>query len=82
MRPPTQFPQEVVATEADDQPDPRMIGMMICTRLAGRAVIRVVGRCNEAKENERLGEWNSVESVVKMRSWINDRALFFGSFSE
>lgn len=56
MRPPAQFPQEI-ATEADDQPDPRMVGMMICTRLAGRAVIRVVGRCNEAKENEQLGEW-------------------------
>lgn len=60
MRPPVQFPQEI-ATEADDQPDPRMVGMMICTRLAGRAVIRVVGRCNEAKENEQLGEWKFSE---------------------
>lgn len=64
MRPPAQFPQEI-ATEADDQPDPRMVGMMICTRLAGRAVIRVVGRCNEAKENEQLGEWYLSEKCFR-----------------
>ncbi|CAH1967279.1 unnamed protein product [Acanthoscelides obtectus] len=56
MRPPTQYPQEVVAQEAEveEEPDPRMGAMMICTRLAGRAVIRVIGRCDEAKENENL----------------------------
>jgi len=27
---------------------------MMCTRLAGRAIIRVVGRCNDAQENENL----------------------------
>ncbi|KAJ8974153.1 hypothetical protein NQ317_003203 [Molorchus minor] len=54
MRPPSQYNQEI-ATEADDnEPDPRLGAMMICTRLAGRAVIRVVGRCNEAKETENL----------------------------
>nr|CAI5833081.1 unnamed protein product [Callosobruchus analis] len=56
MRPPTQYPQEVVAQEAEEEPDPRLGAMMICTRLAGRAVIRVIGRCDEAKENENLGE--------------------------
>ncbi|KAJ8969546.1 hypothetical protein NQ314_001698 [Rhamnusium bicolor] len=53
MRPPTQYNQEI-GTEADNEPDPRLGAMMICTRLAGRAVIRVVGRCNEAQENENL----------------------------
>lgn len=54
MRPPIQFDGEV-ATEAEaEQPDPRMVAMMISTRLAGRAVIRVVGRCNDAQENQEL----------------------------
>ncbi|CAH1175696.1 unnamed protein product [Phaedon cochleariae] len=53
MRPPSQYPQEI-GEEAETEPDPRFGAMMICTRLAGRAVIRVVGRCNEAKENESL----------------------------
>lgn len=54
MRPPSQF-EENIANQADNEPDPRMGAMMICTRLAGRAIIRVVGRCNEAQENNRLG---------------------------
>ncbi|XP_028137461.1 leucine-rich repeat protein soc-2 isoform X1 [Diabrotica virgifera virgifera] len=55
MRPPTQYPQDIAQeAEAESEPDPRMGAMMICTRLAGRAVIRVIGRCNDAKENENL----------------------------
>lgn len=53
MRPPSQYHEEI-ASEADTEPDPRLAPMMICTRLAGRAVIRVVGRCNEARENNSL----------------------------
>lgn len=66
MRPPTQYPQEI-ATEAAEEPDPRLGAMMICTRLAGRAVIRVVGRCNEAKENEHLGksQFCGIPSIIK-----------------
>lgn len=56
MRPPTQYPQEVATEAAVEEPDPQFGAMMICTMLAGRAVTRVVGRCNEAKENERLGK--------------------------
>ncbi|EEZ97271.2 hypothetical protein TcasGA2_TC011074 [Tribolium castaneum] len=55
MRPPTQFGDNIAA-EAESEPDPRAVSMMICTRLAGRAVIRVVGRCNEAQGNNNLGE--------------------------
>jgi hypothetical protein len=29
---------------------------MMCTRQAGKAIIRVVGRCDQAKENEMLGK--------------------------
>ncbi|KAK9871300.1 hypothetical protein WA026_011569 [Henosepilachna vigintioctopunctata] len=53
MRPPNQYSESVVANEAEE-PDPRAVSMMIYTRLAGRAVIRVVGRCNEAKEHSNL----------------------------
>lgn len=54
MRPPAQY-EEHVASEAEaEQPDPRMVAMMISTRMAGRAVIRVVGRCEEAQENQEL----------------------------
>ncbi|XP_044262427.1 leucine-rich repeat protein SHOC-2 isoform X1 [Tribolium madens] len=53
MRPPTQFGDNIAA-EAESEPDPRAVSMMICTRLAGRAVIRVVGRCNEAQGNNNL----------------------------
>jgi hypothetical protein len=28
---------------------------MMCTRQAGKAIVRVVGRCDNAKENENLG---------------------------
>lgn len=34
----------------------RMGGRMMLPKLAGRGVIRVVGRCDEAKENNKLGE--------------------------
>lgn len=54
MRPPSQFSEEI-ANQINDEPDPRMRAMLICTRLAGRAIIRVVGRCNEAQENNNLG---------------------------
>lgn len=53
MRPPSQYPQEI-AQEAEGERDPRLGAMMIYTRMAGRAVIRVIGRCNDAKENENL----------------------------
>jgi predicted metal-binding protein len=53
MRPPAQY-GDSIAAEAENEPDPRMVSMMICTRLAGRAVIRVVGRCNEAQGNNNL----------------------------
>lgn len=33
----------------------RMGGRMMLPKLAGRGVIRVVSRCEEAKENQKLG---------------------------
>lgn len=55
MRPP-QFGEDITNQTNNENVDPRMGAMMICTRLAGRAIIRVVGRCNEAQENEKLGK--------------------------
>ncbi|KAK9498990.1 hypothetical protein O3M35_003515 [Rhynocoris fuscipes] len=52
MRPPSsQFGADITNTANHDN----MMANMICTRLAGRAVIRVVGRCNEAQDNNNLG---------------------------
>lgn len=39
----------------NEEPDPRMIATMIVTKLAGRGIVRVVGRCNDAQENNNLG---------------------------
>lgn len=71
--PPTSsnFGQDITNTNANDgnnNNDPngngtglanmdRMGGTMIFSRLAGRGVIRVVGRCEDAKENNNLGKY-------------------------
>ncbi|XP_014287341.1 leucine-rich repeat-containing protein 20 isoform X1 [Halyomorpha halys] len=47
--PPSQFGADITNTVMNDN-----VAKMICTRLAGRAVIRVVGRCDEAKDNNNL----------------------------
>lgn len=56
MRPPSQFGEDITNQANNEEPDPRMVSMLICTKLAGRAVTRVVGRCNEAQENSNLGK--------------------------
>lgn len=40
----------------NEEPDPRLMATMIITKLAGRGIVRVVGRCNEAQENSNLGK--------------------------
>lgn len=45
-----------MVAEAEEAQQQNLGPMMICTRLAGRAIIRVVGRCNEAQENSNLGK--------------------------
>lgn len=47
--PPSQFGADITNTVMNEN-----VAKMICTRLAGRAVIRVVGRCDEAKDNNNL----------------------------
>lgn len=54
MRPPSnQFGADITNTEGANQ-----LASMIRTKLAGRAVIRVVGRCEDAKENNNLGTFD------------------------
>lgn len=53
-----------------------MGGTLIFTRQAGRAVIRVVGRCEDAKENGRdLGEFfvSLIGLIFNLRLWITIR---------
>lgn len=59
MRPPIEEEIETAdaqVTAAGDDDDRQAAVMLVSTRLAGNAVIRVVNRCNEAQENDRLGE--------------------------
>lgn len=57
MRPPSEYDAGArLPTEAEER-DPRAPAMMICARLAGRAIIRVVGRCEDAQENSQLGTY-------------------------
>lgn len=53
MRPPS--PPRFNADIADQEnTEPNMPAMMICTQLAGRAIIKVVNRCNDAQEDANL----------------------------
>lgn len=65
MRPPQELDgAERLPAEAEEG-DPRAPAMMICARLAGRAIIRVVGRCEDAQENSQLGGYNQFTVVYK-----------------
>ncbi|XKL67287.1 hypothetical protein PGB90_002778 [Kerria lacca] len=52
MRPPLEFGAEIKQEADTEVTVPPAV--MICTRLAGRAIIRVVSRCNDAQENCNL----------------------------
>ncbi|KAF9407563.1 hypothetical protein HW555_012457 [Spodoptera exigua] len=54
MRPPTEYDGGARMPSEAEEGDPRARPMMICARLAGRAIIRVVGRCEDAQENSQL----------------------------
>lgn len=55
MRPPSEYDGNTRLPAEAEEGDPRAPAMMICARLAGRAIIRVVGRCEDAQENSQLG---------------------------
>jgi len=54
MRPPIEEEIEAAEVEVDDGQQTAV--MLVSTRLAGNAVIRVVNRCNEAQESQNLGK--------------------------
>lgn len=56
-------------SEAEEH-DPRARPMMICARLAGRAIIRVVGRCEDAQENSQLGKYLLTPIMFLFRSYL------------
>lgn len=56
MRPPSELDSNTRMPAEAEEVDPRAPAMMICARLAGRAIIRVVGRCEDAQENSQLGK--------------------------
>ncbi|KPI95477.1 hypothetical protein RR46_08936 [Papilio xuthus] len=70
MRPPSEYEGARMPAEAEEG-DPRAPAMMICARLAGRAIIRVVGRCEDAQENSQLVDDNCkfVAVNVSRNTW-------------
>lgn len=56
MRPPSELDSNTRMPAEAEEVDPRAPAMMICARLAGRAIIRVVARCEDAQENSQLGK--------------------------
>lgn len=55
MRPPIEDEIEAAEVEVADDGQQTAV-MLVSTRLAGNAVIRVVNRCTEAQESNHLGE--------------------------
>ncbi|CAL8079155.1 unnamed protein product [Orchesella dallaii] len=45
---------DLTNNQVDEQTSAQYHQAMMCTRLAGHAIIRVVGRCKDAQENENL----------------------------
>lgn len=56
MRPPIEEEIETAEVEVADDDSRQTAVMLVSTRLAGNAVIRVVNRCNEAQDSSKLGE--------------------------
>lgn len=52
MRPPSEFGTDT--SRQSEEAETVSPAMVICTKLAGRAIIRVVGRCDEAQESNNL----------------------------
>ncbi|KAJ8877118.1 hypothetical protein PR048_021571 [Dryococelus australis] len=48
--------------------------VMHCTRMAGRAIIRVVGRCNDAQENNNLDKGRTVGGQRQNENFLNSQA--------
>ncbi|CAH0384255.1 unnamed protein product [Bemisia tabaci] len=72
MRPPS--PPRFNADIANQEnTEPNMPAMMMCTQLAGRAIIRVVTRCNDAQENNNLAHVD-----VDLGSYVRGTTIYCG----
>lgn len=58
MKPPSSYDTgvEEVQQQVSQEQGERNVAMAVCVQLAGRAIIRVVSRCEEAQDNCNLGE--------------------------
>lgn len=61
MRPPIEEEIEAAEVEVDDGQQTAV--MLVSTRLAGNAVIRVVNRCNDAQESQNLGKCTAMREI-------------------
>lgn len=57
MKPPYENTEGVIAQLSQEEGE-RNVATAICVQLAGRAIIRVVSRCEEAQDNCNLGNSN------------------------
>lgn len=54
----------------------RMGGTMLLPKLAGKGVIRVVGRCEDAKENNKLGKFIRVSMFFFLIDYIQEFYIY------
>jgi len=62
MRPPAYNEEEVQVSQEQGE---RNVAMAVCVQLAGRAIIRVISRCEEAQDNCNLGELNNLRDLMR-----------------
>jgi len=62
MRPPAYNEEEVQVSQEQGE---RNVAMAVCVQLAGRAIIRVISRCEEAQDNCNLGESNNLRNLMR-----------------
>jgi hypothetical protein len=62
MRPPAYNEEEVQVSQEQGE---RNVAMAVCVQLAGRAIIRVISRCEEAQDNCNLGELNNLRNLMR-----------------
>lgn len=72
MPPASNFGQDITNTTPNDGNDlsgnvirniERMGGTLLIPRVAGKGVIKVVKRCDDAKENNQLGKYNLINKI-------------------
>lgn len=74
MRPPAYNAEEV--QQISQEQGERNVAMAVCVQLAGRAIIRVVSRCEEAQDNCNLGRsdpsrWSNLANHrLRLFYWI------------